>query len=117
VLCLADSAAVLELSFLGCESFLDVRVVAVLDVTVFDADHVVGVLFGEDFLVLDGLDGGVVMILVDFTIHGCLNILVVGASDVLIGHSWVDDLVDSGIVLSILGKESGNCCLCLIHFD
>jgi hypothetical protein len=26
-------------------------------------------------------------------------------------------LVDRGIMLSILGKEVSNCCLCFFHFD
>lgn len=26
-------------------------------------------------------------------------------------------LMDSGVMLSILGEEVANCCLCFIHFD
>lgn len=56
VLGLANCTGILELGGLGSELLLDVVVVAVLDVAVLDADHVVGVLLGESLLVLDGLD-------------------------------------------------------------
>ena len=42
----ADFAVVLELCLLSCEALLDVGVVAVLDVSVLHARHIVRVLFG-----------------------------------------------------------------------
>ena len=66
VLSLADSPSVLVLRCFGGETFLDVRVVAVFDMAVFNIGHLVAVLLGEDLLVLDRLDGSVVMILVDY---------------------------------------------------
>ena len=92
VLSLADVASVLELGVLRGESLLDVVVIAMLDVAVLDADHVVRVLLREDFLVLDGLDGGVVVVLVDLAVNSGGDIFVVGATDVLVGHGGVDGL-------------------------
>jgi len=117
VLGLTDFAAVLELSGLSSETVLDVRVVAVLDVAVLNTCHLVAVLLGKDLTVLDGLDGCVVVILVDLTVYCGGHILVSGGSDMLVLDGGVDRLVDSGVVLSILGKEVSNCCLCLFHFD
>ena len=67
-------------------------IIAVLDVTVLYADHVVAVLLGENLLVFDRLDGGVVMVLMHLTVNGSLNILVVSTGDVLVSDSWVDGL-------------------------
>jgi hypothetical protein len=92
VLSLADGAGVLELGVLRGEPLLDVVVIAVLDVAVLDAAHVVRMLLREDFLVLDGLDGGVVVVLVDLAVNGGGDIFVVGAIDVLVGHGRVDGL-------------------------
>jgi hypothetical protein len=85
VLNVADGAGVFELGLLGGETVLNVVVIPMLDVAVLDAGHVVCVLLGKDLLVLDGLNGGVVVVLVDFTVNGCLEVLVLGASDVLLG--------------------------------
>lgn len=57
------------------------------------------------------------MILVNFAVYGGGDIFVSGWGDGLVLDGWVDGLVDSGVVLSILGEEVSNCCLCLFHFD
>jgi len=116
-LCLAEFAGVLELGLLGCEAGLGVFVGAVLDVAVLDAGHLVGVLFGEDLAVLDGLDGGVVVVLVDFTVDGFGLLVDLGASYVLVLDGGVDSLVHGSFMLSILGKEVSDRCLCFIHCD
>lgn len=56
VLGLADGTGVFELSCLGGKTLLDVRVVAVLDVAVLNVCHLVVVLLGKNFTVLDGLN-------------------------------------------------------------
>lgn len=76
--------SVFKLCLLGCEAVFDVRVVAVLDVAVLDAGHLVAVLFWLDFAVLDGLDGGVVVVLADFSVDSGLSVLVLGASYMLV---------------------------------
>jgi len=92
VLYVSYGASVLELSLLGLETVADVFVVAVLDVAFFDLAHVVGVLFWEDFGVLDGLDGGVVMVLVDFAVDDLGCVLMLGAGYVFVCDGWVDGL-------------------------
>lgn len=58
-------------------------VIAMLDVAVLDVAHLVGVLFGEDLAVLDRLDRGVVMVLVDFAVDGGRHILMPSGCDLL----------------------------------
>jgi len=113
----SDIAGVFELCLLGCEAVLYVLVVAVLDVAVLDAGHLVVVLFREDLAVLDGLDGGVVVVLVDLAVDGSCHILLSSGCDRLVLNGWVDRLVNSGVVLSILREEVAYCCLCLVHID
>ena len=80
------------MSLLGLNAVADVFVVTVLDVTFFNLTHVMGVLFWEDFGVLDGLDGGVVVVLVHFAIDDFSCVLVLGASYVFVCDGWVDVL-------------------------
>lgn len=89
---ITDSAGILELCLFGSELVFDVSIVAVLDVAVLDAGHLVGVLFWEHFTVGYGLHGGVVVVLVHFAVDDCLSVLVFGAGDALILHGWVHGL-------------------------
>ena len=92
VLGIANGAGILKLGLLGGEALLHVVIVAVLDVAVLNASHVMRVLLGHHLLVLDGLDGGMVVILVNFTVNSRLDVLMLGASDVLVGDGRVDAL-------------------------
>lgn len=62
ILDLADLPGVLELRALLLEALLSVVGAAVLDGTVLYRRHLVGVLLREHLTVLDGLDGGVVVL-------------------------------------------------------
>jgi len=112
-----DGAGVLELSLLSRETVLDVRIIAVLDIAVLNTCHLVGVLLREHLSVLDGLNRGVVVVLVNLAVYRGGDIFVSGGCDVFLLNGGVDGLVDSGVMLSVLGEEVANCCLCLFHFD
>jgi DUF917 family protein len=84
VLGVIDFTRVFELGLFGCEALLNMVVIAVLDVPVLDADTVVRVLFGEDLAVLNGLDGGVVVVLVHFAVDGRCSVFMAGRSDRLV---------------------------------
>lgn len=92
VLDVAHVTGVLELGLLGSEALLHVIIVAVLDVAMLDPGQLVAVLLGEDLAVLDGLDGGVVVVLVHLAVHGRLDVLMLRAGDVLVGDGRVDGL-------------------------
>ena len=117
VLSLTDLTSVLEGGLLSSESLLYVIIVAVVDVAGLNTRHLVNMLLWEDLLVLDWLNGGVVVVLVYLTVNGSGGLLVLSTGDVLVGHSWVDSLVNGGVMLAILGKERVNCLLGLLHFD
>jgi len=117
VLGIPDAAGVLELGLFGCETLLDVLIIAVLQIASLDTCHLVGVLLWKNLTIFDRLNGGVVVVLVDLSVNSGGNILVLSACDILLSDSWVDGLVDSGIMLSILVEEASNCCLCLVHFS
>lgn len=93
VLYISDITGALELSLLCCETLTDVAVVTVLEVSLLDSTHVMCVLFWENLLVLDGLDSGVVMVLVNLAVYSTGLVGMLCASDMLVGNSWVDGLV------------------------
>jgi len=117
VLSLTNCATVLELSLLSSETLFDVRIVTVLDVTVLSLVLAMVVFFWENLAVLNRLNGGVVMILVNFSVYCLCDILMLGTGNVLVLNCRVDSLVNRGIVLSILVEEVSNSCLGLFHFD
>lgn len=114
---LSHLTGVLELRRLGRDALLHVLRVAVLVLAVLDGSHGVRVLLGEDLLVLDGLDGGVEVVLVDLAVDNLLGLLLLLSVDALLLDGGVDALVDGGVMLAILGEEAGNRCLRLVHFD
>lgn len=101
VLCFSYFLPVLELRCFRFESLGNVIIISMLDVAVLDAPYLVGVRLGKHLLVLDGLDGGMVVVLVNFAVHGGGDIFVAGWGDILMLNGRVDGLVDSGVVLSI----------------
>lgn len=111
------NALVLELSGLSCETALDVGLVTVLERSVLDGDEVVVMLLGEDLTVLNGLDGGVVVVLVNLTVNGRGYVLMSVRGDSLVGDCGSNGLVDSSVVVTRVLKEVGNSCLCLVHVD
>jgi hypothetical protein len=92
VLRLADCLGILELGLLSGKAFFNMGLVAVLDVAMFDAGHLVSVFFWERLAVLDGLDGGMMVVLMDFSIDGCGSLLMSSGSYSLVLHSGVDFL-------------------------
>ena len=65
---------------------------------------------------LNRLDGGVVVILVDLTVNYALDILLFSSGDLLVLDCWVYSLMDGSLMLFISGVEVGNGCLRFIHF-
>ena len=100
-------ASALELTGLLLKTSLDGGSISVAVFTIFHGGHVVDVFFRENLSILDGLDGGVVMVLVDLTVNGRLNILVALLHDLLLNNGRSDLLVDGGVwIMSILSSKS-----------
>lgn len=106
---------VLELRTLGLEASLDVRVVTVFEFAVLDRSHVVVVLLWKLLGVVDWLDCGVVVVLVDLPVNGSSDILVTVLVDGLVGNCRGSSLVDGGVVVTGLGHEALDCVLSGIH--
>ena len=99
-LLLLDGARALELGSFLFETRLDSVRVAVLVVTLLNADHVVRVLLGKHLAILDRLDRGVVVVLMDLTVNGGLGLLMTLLNNVLVHGSRSNLLVDSGVMMT-----------------
>jgi len=108
-------SSVLKLRALLLKTCFDGIGIAMLMLSVLDGDDVVGVLFWENFAVLDWLHGGVVMILMYLTINGSLGLLMANFGDFLVHDSWGNLLVYGGIMVTGLVHEVTDCFLRLIH--
>ena len=117
-------ASIAELSTLFFQAAADGGVVAMIDVTLLNLSHGVLVLFRKHLTLLDRLDGGVVMILMNLTVwsnpmsartnqpcrtsarrtltDGGLNLIVTGLLDGLVHDGRGDPLVDSGVMMTSL---------------
>lgn len=86
VLCALDIALVAILGRLGPQSALGGLGVAVVELAVDHLAGLVHVLLGKDLRVLDGLHDATVVVLVDFLVDGCLDLLVLHGLDSLVRH-------------------------------
>lgn len=99
---LSHLPGILELSPLSLEALFDALIIAVLDLTVLNGSNIMAMLLREDFLVLDWLNSGMMVVLVYLTVNGCCGLLVLSPGYMLILNCWVDSLVDCGVMLAIL---------------
>ena len=100
VLGLAFGTRVSELSSFLLKTSLDSRSVPMANLAVLNRNHLVFVLFREYFTVLDGLNGGVVVILVDLTVDGGLGLFMFVFVNTFLLDRRIDLLVDGGVVFS-----------------
>jgi len=117
VLTLDADGLVLKFGRLLREVTLVLLLVVVLEFAVLDGDDLVVVLLRQDLLMCDGLDGGVVVVLVDLAVESGGNVLVLGLVDGLVGHGGGDGLVDGGVVVARLVQEGLDLFLCGVHVD
>lgn len=69
----------------------------------------------QDFLVLQGLNDGLVMILVNIAVDGRGDLFVLRGLHVLVDNSLADVLIDGSLVLSVLGEEARDGLLGFFH--
>jgi len=99
-LVLAGVDLVLELGGLGAQALGYLAVIAVLEAAVLNGAEVVVVLLSKALLVVDGLDRGVVVVLVDLLVNGGGHILVVDPVTRLMSHCRSHLFVDGSVVVS-----------------
>ncbi len=102
LLCATFGALTLELQTLLLETGLDSLGVTVNVLTMLHRNNVVMMLLRKDLTVLYWLHGGVIMVLVDFTINGGCGLLMASLGDSLVDDSGSDFFVDSGVVVTSL---------------
>lgn len=91
---------VAELRTLLLESGTDSSIITVFNLTGLDAGHAVVVLLGKDLLVLDGLNRGMEVVLVNLLIDGGLLLLDTGLVHRLLHDGGSDLLVDSRVMVT-----------------
>lgn len=67
------------------------------------------------FFGFDGLDHGLVVVLVDFAVNSGGYLFVLLREDMFLGDGLSNVLINGCLVLSVLGEEVGNCLLCFLH--
>ena len=107
-------ASILELSGLLFKAGFDTRGVTMVMLTSLNANHIMLVLFRENLAVLDGLDRGVEVILVNLTIDGGCGLFMTVLGHVLVDHSRSYFLMDCGIMMTCLMP---NCLILPLAFD
>lgn len=93
-------------SLLGRKLTLHIIVVVVFVGTVLNRNHVVVVLLRELCLVVDRLNGRVVVILVNLLVDRRLHVLVFSAVDCLVSDGRGNLLVHGGVVMAGLGPAA-----------
>lgn len=126
VLHVVDVSGILELCTLGHKPLLHKIRVAMLVRALLQWNHTVNVLLREDFSLLDGLDRGVIVILMHLSVNCRLRLITFSADNFLVFHGGFDNLhprsawfeererrgshlVHGGVVFSIPGKEAIDC--------
>lgn len=94
----------------------DVMVFAVVVFVAFDGGDVVVVFFGEDFTVVDGLDDGLVVGVVDFAVDGGGAVGGLLVVDLFVLYGCVNALFNGGVVVAVLVENSTDGFLCSLHF-
>lgn len=111
VLTLDASRGVLVLGPLSIEALLHLGSIVVLVRTLLSRTEVVVMLLGQDFPVVYGLLGGVVVVLVDFAVDGCGGLFMLRLVDGLLLNGWRNLLLDGRVVMTVPGsKQSQHCC-------
>jgi hypothetical protein len=111
-----DNTGVLELRGVPCEAGFVFLWVAVDILPLLSWVEVVGVLLGQDLLVLDWLDSGVVVMLVDLPVYSLSGLLMAVRLDGFAGDTVLNEFIDlSGVALA--GGEILNGGFCSFHID
>jgi hypothetical protein len=102
-------------SSFSVECSSSVLLIAVVKSLVLYWNEVVVVLLGKSLLVSNRLDSCMVVLLVNLLVEGCCNLFMFMRHDMLLSDVGLNIFVDSGSVLSIVGKEARNGLLCFLH--
>lgn len=88
-----------------------------LEGLVLDVRHLMTVLLWEYLTILNRLDSRVEMVLVNLTIDGSSDVLVVSRFDMFMGHGRILSLLDSRVMLAGSADKVRDCSSCLFHSE
>jgi hypothetical protein len=111
-----NNPLILELSLLLDKIPLGGIVVTVVKLAVLDGTKLGLVLLGQDLAISNGLDGAVVVVLVNLLVYSSVDLFVYVGLDNLVGDGRSNSLVDCGVMLSRAVGEVSESCLDLVHF-
>lgn len=100
---------------LGSQSPFGVIMVPMIDASVLDRTKIVMVLFWKYLLVMDRLNGVVVVVLVHFLVDGCVDFLMLMRLHRLVHDRWGDIVMGCGVVVTRLAHKVADSCFCLVH--
>lgn len=109
------SRSVLELGCFPVESRFDLCWVGMFEFLVLDACHLVGVLLWKNLSILNWLNGGVVMILVNLSVNRGGDLLLADGLNLLMLDGWCLSLIDNGFMVTSSSDELGDRCFGSIH--
>jgi len=112
-----DASLVPETLLLGSKSLLGLAGVPVIEFALLNSPDISLVLLWKHLAVLNGLDGAVVVVLVDFLVDGGVDLLMLVRLDGLVGDAGRYGLVDSGVFLAGLRGEVAELVLDFFHCD
>jgi hypothetical protein len=117
ILCVVDllsARRIFEVAQMGGELLLGIVFVVMVEFSVLCRQEVVRVLLWKVFLVLDRLDRGMVVVLVNFTVNRLGCFLVAVRSDSFTGDGGIDTFFHSGMVTSV-GSDLPDGCFGCVH--
>lgn len=95
----------------------NVAIVAMVELLVLNGNDVVSVLLRKSLFVCDGLDGSMVMMLMNLLINSSGYMLMLVRHDMLLSGGSSNIFLDSGLVLSVVREERGNSVLSFLHCE
>jgi len=114
---LVGNAGVLELGSLTVQGVAGLVILSVVEGLVLDGHHIVVMLLGEGLLMSNGLDDGLMVVLVHLTVDSGGYVLMLMRLDGLLRDASMGFAVDGGLVLAITRDEVRNGGLCFLHVD
>jgi hypothetical protein len=102
---LLHDLVVLEPALVFSEGSLGVIMITVIKFSVLHGANVGSVFLGQNLLVLNRLDGAMVVVLMNLLVDGGVDLLVLVRLDCFVLYGWGYFLVDSSVMVAGIGSE------------